>query len=672
MPVLEPYLLDWATGAFAWALAIAIGGGVAVWWLRRRRSQATGADPMAAAAADSRPSGAHERQHFRGLFDALPFPVWLRSPDLAMISANRAYATAVGAPDAVGAVIRGMELGQGSLGEGGRSLAALARRTGVEQTQSATVIAGGARRLYQFSERPLADGWIVGSAQDVSAIDRLQTELTSHIEAHQEVLEQLQAGIAVFDSDRRLRFVNRAYADLWGLDHAWLAGAPLLSEVLETLRQKRRLPEVTDYAEFRRRMERRFQTVLQPEEQLLHLPDDRTLREVVAPHPLGGLLFVLEDVTDRLALESSYNTLIAVQRGILDQLADGIAAFGTDGRLSVFNPAFLRLLGFVEAHFNAGVHIADLLDRLAPQVAEDTAWPAFREAVAIAVTNREPLAHRLFLADGRTLDIACRPLSDGRELMRVRDISDTYNVERVLMDRNAALEEANRLKTDFLANASYELRTPLTTISGFAELLQSEIGGPLTPEQGEYLAGITKASDALAALIDSVLDVSLGEAGRWDAGAAEIALAPLIHSVAAVVRPQIEAQGLALNLHTAPNLPTIQADERRLRQLVFNLMTSAARHNRSAQQIEVTCLTAGDGVEIAAGIELPPLSPDRHLFEHELALTLVQRLAVLHGGQLTIDREANRARLVCRLPRRRGPIEGRQPAARMAEAPAAQ
>ncbi|MCA8930336.1 MAG: PAS-domain containing protein, partial [Alphaproteobacteria bacterium] len=527
------------------------------------------------------------------------------------------------------------------------------RRTGVEQTQSATVVVAGMRRLYQFSERPLADGWVVGAAQDMSAIDALQTDLTSHIEAHQDVLEQLRAGIAVFDGDRRLRFFNRAYAAIWGLDPDWLANGPLLSEVLESLRQKRRLPEVVDFAEFRRRSERRFQTLLQPEDQLLHLPDGRTLREVVAPHPLGGLLFVLEDVTDRLALESGYNTLIAVQRGILDQLADGVAAFGTDGRLSVANPAFLNVLGLAAVRFDTGSHITDLLDRLTPQIADADAWPAARAALAIAVTNREPQTRRLFLVDGRVLDISCTPLSDGRVLMRVRDISDTYNVERVLLERNAALEEANRLKTDFLANASYELRTPLTTIAGFAELLQSEPDSPLGPRQREYLAGITKASDALAALIDSVLDVSLGEAGQWDAGAADIAVAPIIRSVAAVVRPQIEAQGLELTVVTAPGLASIQADERRLRQLVFNLMTSAARHNRGASGIAVTCRGTDDGVEIAAGIQLPPVGPDRHLFEKELALTLVQRLAVLHGGTLAIDREADRARLVCHLPRRR-------------------
>lgn len=653
-------LQDWAVQALAWSLVIAMFGAAAVLWLRRRRSSQSRlrrAGPSASPASDLlilRTLNHAERLRLDAFFEQWPHPAWLRAPDLRLMRVNAAFAQAVGAPDALTAVVRGLELAPADFGAAERRLAASVQRTGVEQTESVSVVANGVRLLYQLTERPAGDGWIAGIAHDMSAVDALQTDLLTHMEAHQEVLEHLQAGVAVFDGARRLRFVNRAYADLWGLDYRWLAGCPCMDEMLEILRQKRRLPEVTDFAEFRRRMERRFHTLLEPEEQLLHLPDGRCFREVAAPHPLGGLLFILEDVTDRLALERNYNTLIVVQRGILDQLADGVAAFGNDGRVTVFNPAFLRLLGFASSGFGTGVHIADLLDRLGLLADQSDDWERFREGAVFAVTGRETMAHRLTLADGRVLDIACAPLSDGSVLMRVRDFTDTFNVERVLLERNAALEEANRLKTDFLANASYELRTPLTTISGFTELLQSGIGGPLTPVQREYLTGIMAASGALGALIDSVLDVSLGEAGQWDAGVGDVALAPMIHSVAAVVRPQMEAQGLMLNIFTAPALPTIQADERRLRQLLFNLMSSAARHNRGAASVDLTCHADQDAIEIGVGMPPQGHRPDRHIIDNELGLTLVQRLAVLHGGSMAIERRGVAgARIVCRLPLQR-------------------
>ena len=661
---MNPLLRDWTTLALIWSAAIAVSGAIAVWWLRQRPAGwaniLRGREHLPLQASPTSASlptvVRQDRLRFQAMMDQGQQPMWLRAPDLSIVYANHAFARAMGVADRATAVVRGLELGHGALGQDGRALAHRVRRTQTEQTESASVIIGGIRRLYQFSEVPLADGWIVGRAEDMSAVDALQVDLISHMEAHQVVLEQLRAGIAVFDGDRRLRFVNRAYAALWGLDYDWLSANPLLTEILETLRQRRRLPEVTDFAEFRRRMERRFQTLLAPEEDLVHLPDGRCFREIAAPHPLGGLLLVLEDVTDRLALESSYNTLIAVQRGVLNQLADGVAAFGTDGRVTVFNPAFLRLLAIADRQLEIGVHVSDLLARLAHSFDDGPEWTGFRTSAAFAVTGREPMRQRLFLNDGRVLDVAFGPLSDASVLMSVRDITDTNNVERMLLERNAALEEANRLKTDFLANASYELRTPLTTISGFAELLESRLSGPLNPTQADYLAGISEASQTLATLIDSILDVSLGEAGQWDTVATNIALAPVINSVAAVVRPQMEAQGLTLEMSIAADVPTIQADERRLRQLVFNMMSCAVRHNRPGSRVDLNCTVNAGQVELAVGLQADGRLFDHRAIENELGLTLVQRLTALHGGRMLVQQQSDTSiALVCTLPRHRPP-----------------
>ncbi len=253
-----------------------------------------------------------------------------RGPDLRLIYVNRSYTDAVGQLDMTTALAAQSELGTGQLGTNGKALAKHVLRTAQEQTESISVIVNGARRLFQVTERPDAAGGSAGVAVDMTALDDAQSQLASHMSAHQEVLEQLRAGIAVFDGERRLRFVNRAYAEMWGLDHVWLNHGPTQNDIMERLRETRNLPEVIDFAEFRRHSDLRFSSVITPQEQLVHLPDTRCFREICAPHPLGGLLFVFEDVTDRLALERSYNTLIDVQRGILNQLADGIAAFGTD------------------------------------------------------------------------------------------------------------------------------------------------------------------------------------------------------------------------------------------------------------------------------------------------------------------------------------------------------
>ena len=594
-------------------------------------------------------------QHLQStLLDLVPSPAWIRGPGLDLTYVNKCYALTVGSQDLASALFAQKELGAGQLGANGKALAKRVLRTEQEQTESISVVINGARRLFQVVERPDGNGGTTGVATDMTALDEAQSQLASHMSAHQEVLEQLRAGIAVFDGERRLRFVNRAYADMWGLDHSWLKHGPTLNDILERLRETRNLPEVIDFSEFRRLSDQRFSSVIAPQEQLVHLPDTRCFREICAPHPLGGLLFVFEDVTDRLALERSYNTLIDVQRGILDQLADGIAAFGTDGRLSVCNPSFERLTANPPSDMDGKAHLSAVLERFGSQVNDAELWQAFCESAQRAVNSRDMARHRTHLTDGRTIDLALGPLADGSALMTVRDVTDTYNVERVLIERNAALEETNRLKTDFLANASYELRTPLTTISGFAELLAEGVGGSVTDQQKDYLHGILKASGTLTALIDSILDVSPGESGQLDMSAAEIALAPLLNSVVEVVRPQIESKGATFSLEITPALGTIQADERRLRQLVFNLLSSTARLTANRAAIEVRCSGDSDTVLIQATVQTSLSPSEVRAIESELTLTLVQRLTELHGGQMDIAISGNETVTIsCELCRKR-------------------
>lgn len=610
-----------------------------------------GGDMEVGAAAQTGPATVQFR--YAALLDLIPSPAWLRGPELALAYTNRSYAAAVGSADIATALMEQRELGTGQLGANGKALAKRVLRTGHEQTESISVVVDGKRRLFQIIERPDGTGGTAGTATDMTALDEAQSQLASHMSAHQEVLEQLRAGIAVFDGERRLRFVNRAYADMWGLDYVWLNHGPTLNQIIERLRETRNLPEVIDFAEYRRQSGQRFSSVIAPQEQLVHLPDTRCFREICAPHPLGGLLFVFEDVTDRLALERSYNTLIDVQRGILDQLADGIAAFGTDGRLTVSNPAFGRLTADPANHAAGNAHLSAILESLGEHVQDGSSWQPFRDAAQRAVNTREMTRHRAHLKDGRILDLSLSPLADGSALMTMRDVTDTYNVEHVLMERNAALEEANRLKTDFLANASYELRTPLTTISGFAELLSAEIGGPVTDQQQDYLRGILAASAALAALIDSILDVSPSGSGQLDTNAAEIWLAPLLNSVAEVVRPQIEAKGATLSLQIEPGLGAIQADERRLRQLVFNLLASIARLTASRATIHLLCNGDKENVRIQARVQTSLNPSELRAIESELTLTLVRRLTELHGGHMDIAIDGKETiTITCRLCRR--------------------
>ena len=140
-------------------------------------------------------------------------------------------------------------------------------------------------------------------------------------------------------------------------------------------------------------------------------------------------------------------------------------------------------------------------------------WQALRRAVT-AIDSREAISGRLERRDGSVVDCTTVPLPDGATLVTFQDVTDSVNVERALRERNEALEDADKIKIDFVHHVSYELRSPLTNIIGFVHLLGDPATGPLAPKQREYLDYITVSTNTLLALINNILDLATIDAGR--------------------------------------------------------------------------------------------------------------------------------------------------------------
>ncbi len=261
----------------------------------------------------------------------------------------------------------------------GRRRAPDGRRRVRRRPKRGTSSIGGSRRLLRLVEAASRAGGTIGYALDRTEIETAESELARHINAHGEVLESIHAAVAIYGADKRLKFFNSAFARLWALEEDWLAGGPSLDELLERLRDRRRLPEQADARAFKRQQIELFTSLIEPESELLHLPDGRTLSMSVSPHPLGGLIFVYEDVTDRLALERSYNTLIEVQRETLDNLFEAIAVFGSDGRLKLHNPAYRRIWGLSEGDLYGEPHVSDIVEKIRHFYSDAGDWPAVRE-----------------------------------------------------------------------------------------------------------------------------------------------------------------------------------------------------------------------------------------------------------------------------------------------------
>ncbi|MFQ5971481.1 MAG: ATP-binding protein [Alphaproteobacteria bacterium] len=610
----------------------------------------------------------HDRDALLAMLDTLPIAVWRRDEDLSLTGVNRAYAQAVDR-DRADVLVKQLELGDGpGRTAGGRALAELALTHGEPQSESRHIVIGGERRLLEFNEIPVDRIGLIGYARDETMVEELQADLSRHITAHADVLENLAVAIAIYGADTKLKFYNTAYARLWDIEPSWLDGEPTLDEELEYLRERRRLPEFVDFRAFKSDQMRLFTSLIAPMEDLVHLPDGKTLRKRISPHPFGGLLITYEDVTDSLTLERNYNTLIEVQRRTLDNLYEGIALIGADGRLKLCNPAYARIWQLSEADLEDEPHISELLDKSRDLFDSDEVWSDLRERVIGRVTAREPRSGRLERSDGSVLEYAIVPLPDGMVLLSYIDVTDRNRVERALRERNEALEAADRLKTEFIASVSYELRTPLNTIIGFAEILNGDMFGGLNEKQAEYCRGILQSSESLLDLINDILDLATIEAGYMELELDTFDIHAMLVGVYGLTRERARQHQLNFKFECAPTVGTMTADERRLKQVMFNLVSNAINFTPSGGGI--TLGAERDGLEIVftvsdTGVGIPEEEHSRVLKKFErgtsqvrhsgagagLGLSLVKSFIELHGGEVQlVSQPESGTRIVCRVP----------------------
>jgi signal transduction histidine kinase len=596
-----------------------------------------------------------ERQGSRLLemLDALPLAVWRSDAARAVVDRNHAYVAAFGENAGPGFPKLGM------------AVAANGRRCrGIDGPHSGGthIVIAGERRLLRPVEIACADGGRIGYATDCTEAESAHRELNRHIAAHAAVLESLAAAVAIFGPDKHLKFANTAFARLWDLDERWLGSEPMIGEILERLHASRRFPEYPDFSAFKRERCALFTSLIEPRQELMHLPDGRTLQLTISPHPFGGLIYVYDDVSDRLALERSYNTLAQVQRATLDNLFEAIAVYGGDGRLKLYNPAFCSLWGLSPADVAGEPHIGEISDKVRHLLEDGSDWQCLREELIAQVTCQMFTSAPLYRRDGSVLQIASVPLPDGEVLLTYLDVSDTARVERALRERNQALETAARLKTEFVANVSHEMRTPLNSIIGFTEILDKQYFGSLNSSQCEYSRLILDSAHQLLALVNDMIDLATIEAGDLELQREVVDVRDLLHRVAALMRERARSRALEIDVCCAAEIGLIEADERRLKQALFNLVSNAVKFTppggvvrmyaqRSRSELLISVCERTSGIPANRSATARDCARRRNLTATGFGLSLVKSLVELHGGRVEIDfAPGGGTRITCRLP----------------------
>ncbi len=596
----------------------------------------------------------------RALLNALPMPVWLKGSGGRIEWVNKAYVAAVEAADEAEVRERQIELLES------RQRAALER--GLVKLETVTkrmpLIVGGERKPHDVVIVPLEDS-AAAAAIDVTPLETAQGELERQVAAYDRTLDRVATAVAIFGRDQRLGFFNAAYQRLWDLDPDWLATRPTDSEILDRLRESSRLPAMVDYRAWKTRLLACYGKAAEVEDRW-HLPDGRMLHMVAEQRPDGGVTYLYDDVTERYALESRYNALIGVQRETLDSLKEGVAVFATNGRLKLFNSSFVAIWRLPRQALAGEPHIDQIIRLARDQFDDPRTWARIGRTVTAISDQRNQVEGQMVRPDGSVIEFMAAPLPDGATILTFVDVTASKRIERALADRNEALVAADRLKSQFISHVSYELRTPLTNIIGFSELLASPRAGRLNDKQREYLSDISVSSRTLLSIIDDILDLATIDAGALELKLARVDVRAILDAAILGVRERASRARLTLDIAVADDAVAFTADESRVRQVVYNLLSNAVGFSNPGDTIKVSCWREGGMMAFSVedqGVGIPK-DQQRRIFERfesrsygskhrgaGLGLSIVKSLVELHGGDMKLDSEPGRGtRVTVRFP----------------------
>lgn len=604
--------------------------------------------------------------------DKAPIAAWRRSPDLKLEWVNKAYVEMVEAINMDEVISEQKEIDPSFLKVAEKAKSEHQRSGRKAADDLIRVNIRGQRRVLRVIEQPMHAAGdrvsMAGLAIDVTRQDKAQEELRRHQEAHRQTLDQLGTAVAVFGPNQTLDYYNQSFVELWGLEEAELLHNPSHAEILDRLRHMEKLPAQSDFGRWKKDQLQVYtdeHNDSDPDD-IWNLPSGRTLRVAMRRHALGGVAVVFEDISQTVELQTLYQTQIKVQRATLNNLAEGVAVFGADGRLALFNQSFEDMWGMPAEQLTDAPHFDRLsteFQALAPRAKDDFASMK-RRIVSFSPQDRATESGGPFkLKDGRWIGYATSPLPDGATLVSFIDVTDSQERQKELEVRNQILEEADRIKTRFTNHISYQLRDPLNVIKGFAEVLENEFAGPLTDRQKDYTAAIVASSLKLLDLVDDIIDLAAVDAGQLDLDMDWVDIRELMENAKTYAALKAEDSQVKLTIDCDSAIGQLRGDERRLKQVLFNLLSNAFQFTEPGGEVVLGAEREGEMIKLwvsDTGRGVTPADQAKVFERYEAAgpgagagvgLALVNSFVGLHGGFVRLSsREDEGTTVTCHLP----------------------
>ncbi|AHA27504.1 two component sensor histidine kinase protein [Candidatus Liberibacter americanus str. Sao Paulo] len=591
---------------------------------------------------------------FKLLLDSIDFKVWQRDQSGEIIWTNNSYRKYVENASSKQAIFNNRILSEEEVKK--RMLSSITEED--KFCEIISTVEQGRNKSYKIVSVINSFG-AAGIAIDVSQEVNTHDQLT-HI---YEILHNLTVAIAIFDKNRYLQFYNQSFIKLWEVDIDFLETNPSNDEMLEFFRSANKLPEQLNWKKWKENIFSVYKSS-DTYTDTWHLPNGQTLKIIVVPHPQGGTIWMFENLTVQMDLETRYNTLVKVQGETIDHLSEGVAVFGPDGKIKLSNPAFRNLWQTDEEQVSPGTHIRNIAATCSKYYDKPDGWNLFAAIITSFEDERKSLKGKLELLSNSVLEYYIIPLPNAQTMLTFVNVTDSVKAEQALTEKNEALRKADGLKNSFVQHVSYELRSPLTNIIGFTDLLKTFKLGSLNQKQSEYVEYISASSALLLNLVNDILDLATVDAGIMELKYSEIIISDLLNEVNKSIAHKMQERDIKLKISTKGKLGSIIADRQRLIQIFVKILRNAADFSPKGSVVVLESLRDGNDFIFSVTNKGPKIPEDMNVFDRfvsglqpgkrrgaGLGLSIVESFIHLHGGKVYIDSSnEGMTKITCHIP----------------------
>jgi two-component system CheB/CheR fusion protein len=495
-------------------------------------------------------------------------------------------------------------------------------------------------------------------------------------EYSESIINTVREPLIVLDQDLRVVTVSRSFYDFFKVNPEETVGQliydlgnkqwdiPKLRELLEDI-----LPKKVSFDNYE--VEHNFSTI----GRRIMLLNARQIKRVWGKERI--ILLAIEDITERREIEIGLEKT-RKELEVIKQSADEVSEFAESVINTVREPLIsldqdLRVVSVSRSFYDFfKVNPEETVGQLIYDLGNKQ-WdiPKLRELLEdilpkkVSFDNYE-VEHNFSTIGRRIMLLNARQIKRvwGKEriiLLAIEDITERREIENGLEKAHEELTEladelkrVARAKSEFLANMSHELRTPLNSINGFSEVLYDETFGPLNEKQKKYVNNVLASGKHLLLLINQILDMAKVEAGRMKLALSNLPMKSLLNDISLLLADMVSKKKVEMLLEIAEDLPNIEADELRLKEIIYNLLSNAVKFTPEGGKIGIRAKKADPEIEIVVwdtGVGIAPENMEK-IFEGffrvdtpysrvtegtGLGLPLSKKLVELHGGKLSVE-----------------------------------